>query len=539
VCRAGDDGRGVPVSYAVTYLRVHRGRPEDLSSGVSFGFRAVTAAGEDEAAELVRCVDLDLLRARRMARVLAGFGLASDLPEIASWTAAGAGRGIRALVAAGQPGGDADPRLARVLDVARVYGAAGGDLAGAAVRAGVTPWTVGTGFAPQPVVAVMATAAVRGEIPVRQDGCRLLASIDVEWTKNYKVRDGNVPFCWSVTWLGIPVSPGTRPPAVPEDFAFTSSYVIASAETGALIADADTQLAAVLRHAEVITGHQLCSDLAVLRNASSTVPARPATDRSRRRGRAGGGKYTSGTGGDGTAAASGGRTAGPGRFCTAAPLLPRPDRGDGLCAAGRSRRAPAAGRRPRTCPHLPACPPPRARDYLAARVIAGHPEQCWSLLCNGVVAFEDTGVLPGGSVIEPSWGWQAGAAGPHATWARPDGGPRAGWVVPVKVGCTDGGSPPRPCRPLASCGTPATVGDVVRLYRQGWPGEIGGPGAHGISEIDAAWSSPGSSSTAAPPCGSSRVRRPRRRLWPSAGTALGSPLRRAAAESVRYPGQAR
>jgi hypothetical protein len=64
--------------------------------------------------------------------------------------------------------------------------------------------------------------------------------------------------------------------------------------------------------------------------------------------------------------------------------------------------APAAGRRPRTCRHLPSCPPPQARDRLAARVIARHPEQGWSLLCNGVVVFEDTGaLLPDGSVIEP------------------------------------------------------------------------------------------------------------------------------------------
>jgi len=64
--------------------------------------------------------------------------------------------------------------------------------------------------------------------------------------------------------------------------------------------------------------------------------------------------------------------------------------------------APAADRRPWTCRHLPPCPPPQAGDRLAARVIARHPEQGWSLLCNGVVAFEDTGaLLPDGSVIEP------------------------------------------------------------------------------------------------------------------------------------------
>jgi hypothetical protein len=34
--------------------------------------------------------------------------------------------------------------------------------------------------------------------------------------------------------------------------------------------------------------------------------------------------------------------------------------------------------------------------------VATHPEQGWSLLCNGVVVFEDTGeLLPGGEIIAP------------------------------------------------------------------------------------------------------------------------------------------
>jgi hypothetical protein len=34
--------------------------------------------------------------------------------------------------------------------------------------------------------------------------------------------------------------------------------------------------------------------------------------------------------------------------------------------------------------------------------VAAHPEQGWSLLCNGVVLFEDTGeLLPGGQALPP------------------------------------------------------------------------------------------------------------------------------------------
>jgi Family of unknown function (DUF5999) len=54
------------------------------------------------------------------------------------------------------------------------------------------------------------------------------------------------------------------------------------------------------------------------------------------------------------------------------------------------------------CPHSPACPAPSAPDREAAHTVVSHPEQGWSLLCNGVVIFEDTGeLLPDGAAIAP------------------------------------------------------------------------------------------------------------------------------------------
>ncbi len=54
------------------------------------------------------------------------------------------------------------------------------------------------------------------------------------------------------------------------------------------------------------------------------------------------------------------------------------------------------------CQHQPPCPSADAPDCEAARVVAAHPEQGWSLLCNGVVVFEDTGdLLPDGRIIAP------------------------------------------------------------------------------------------------------------------------------------------
>ena len=54
------------------------------------------------------------------------------------------------------------------------------------------------------------------------------------------------------------------------------------------------------------------------------------------------------------------------------------------------------------CTHLPTCPSAAAPDHDAARVVTTHPEQGWSLLCNGVLLFEDTGeILPDGSAVAP------------------------------------------------------------------------------------------------------------------------------------------
>ena len=47
--------------------------------------------------------------------------------------------------------------------------------------------------------------------------------------------------------------------------------------------------------------------------------------------------------------------------------------------------------------HQPRCPDAVAPDRMAARVTVSHPEQGWSLLCNGIVLFDDAGMLlPGG-----------------------------------------------------------------------------------------------------------------------------------------------
>lgn len=54
------------------------------------------------------------------------------------------------------------------------------------------------------------------------------------------------------------------------------------------------------------------------------------------------------------------------------------------------------------CPHQPACPSAEEPDRDAAHVVTSHHEQGWSLLCNGIVLFDDTGeILPDGRAVAP------------------------------------------------------------------------------------------------------------------------------------------
>ncbi|TXS43215.1 hypothetical protein EAO75_31270 [Streptomyces sp. uw30] len=54
------------------------------------------------------------------------------------------------------------------------------------------------------------------------------------------------------------------------------------------------------------------------------------------------------------------------------------------------------------CSHQPPCPTVDSPDRQAAVIVSAHPEQGWYLLCNGTIAFDDTGeVLPDGRAVSP------------------------------------------------------------------------------------------------------------------------------------------
>ena len=103
-------------------------------------------------------------------------------------------------------------------------------------------------------------------------GCTVVAAFDVEWSKNYRIRNGNIPFCYSVIWLALPAS-GLPADLTGISFCYTSAYVEHPGETQDLIAQADAAAARMLKHADLIAGHQLCSDLAALKRASMHTPA--------------------------------------------------------------------------------------------------------------------------------------------------------------------------------------------------------------------------------------------------------------------------
>jgi hypothetical protein len=54
------------------------------------------------------------------------------------------------------------------------------------------------------------------------------------------------------------------------------------------------------------------------------------------------------------------------------------------------------------CRHQPPCPSATSPDHTAAHTMAAHPDQGWSLLCNGVIVFDDFGeLLPDGRGSRP------------------------------------------------------------------------------------------------------------------------------------------
>lgn len=113
-----------------------------------------------------------------------------------------------------------------------------------------------------------------GRVPPAAAGSLLVASIDVEWSKNYRIANGNRAFCYSIVWISLPNQ--IRPAVVDTQltFHYTSVYLDDDRERPQLIELAAADFEAAAYSADYIAGHQLCSDLGVLTaNAAPKVPA--------------------------------------------------------------------------------------------------------------------------------------------------------------------------------------------------------------------------------------------------------------------------
>src|SRR5260370_26424723 len=111
--------------------------------------------------------------------------------------------------------------------------------------------------------------------PARAAGTLLLAAVDVEWSKNYRIRGGNVPFCYSVIWLALPRH-GTDTSLGTGSFWYTSAYVHDAGETQDLAAGAAQALDNVVRRADPAAGGPLNNPLARLAAASHEPTPRVA-----------------------------------------------------------------------------------------------------------------------------------------------------------------------------------------------------------------------------------------------------------------------
>lgn len=93
-----------------------------------------------------------------------------------------------------------------------------------------------------------------------------IIALDAEWTKNFHIKNGNVPFCFSL--VAIPLSADLEN----LDFNWISVYVDKETEASALIRRADFLLGKLMSSGKhVFCGHQFSSDLAAMANFDPSI----------------------------------------------------------------------------------------------------------------------------------------------------------------------------------------------------------------------------------------------------------------------------
>ena len=87
-------------------------------------------------------------------------------------------------------------------------------------------------------------------------------AFDCEWTKNYRVRNANEPFCFSI--VSIPITSTINENLI---FSIAYAYVDSPEESNALVAEADRLIVGLLEQGHTFVGLQLSSDIAALSNS--------------------------------------------------------------------------------------------------------------------------------------------------------------------------------------------------------------------------------------------------------------------------------
>ena len=96
----------------------------------------------------------------------------------------------------------------------------------------------------------------------------IIVSYDLEWTKNYKIKNGNKPFCFSFVYFDLSTSIKDLESL---DFGFCSYYIEKNEEIPDLIKISDDILSDFLKKKCIILGHQISSDISVLVNHSPEI----------------------------------------------------------------------------------------------------------------------------------------------------------------------------------------------------------------------------------------------------------------------------
>jgi len=91
--------------------------------------------------------------------------------------------------------------------------------------------------------------------------------LDVEWTKNYRIKNGNKPFCYSLVFFGAPLKKVVKEKDI--SFGFKMKYAKSLSEIKNLPALLEKDLSFFLKNKYTLVGHQLCSDICVLKAVDS------------------------------------------------------------------------------------------------------------------------------------------------------------------------------------------------------------------------------------------------------------------------------